>query len=113
MLLHTSRGLITGADADSSLRVGAQVSAGIVEVVRSLTAPLRFLIAKGGITSSDIATKALQAKRAEVLGQVLPGIPVWRLGAESRRPRLPYIVFPGNVGDDDALATVYAILCAG
>jgi uncharacterized protein YgbK (DUF1537 family) len=62
------------------------------------------LIAKGGITSSDMATKALVAKRAMVLGQILPGVPVWRLGPESRYPALPYVVFPGNVGDEGALA---------
>jgi len=37
---------------------------------------------------------------------VLPGVPVWRLGLESRWPGMAYIVFPGNVGDDDALADI-------
>jgi uncharacterized protein YgbK (DUF1537 family) len=61
------------------------------------------LIAKGGITSSDLATKALGVKRALVRGQILPGIPLWEVGAESRYPGLVYVVFPGNVGGDDAL----------
>jgi len=43
-------------------------------------------------------------KRALVLGQILPGIPVWELGAETKFPGLPYVVFPGNVGGLDALA---------
>ena len=42
-------------------------------------------------------------KRAWVLGQVLPGVAVWRLGDESRYPGLPLIVFPGNVGVPEAL----------
>jgi len=41
-----------------------------------------------------------------VLGQILPGVPVWKLGAESRFPNLAYIVFPGNVGDAHSLADV-------
>jgi uncharacterized protein YgbK (DUF1537 family) len=60
-------------------------------------------VAKGGITSSDIATKGLGVKRAMVIGQALPGVPVWQLGGESRYPGMSYIIFPGNVGDRDAL----------
>jgi uncharacterized protein YgbK (DUF1537 family) len=41
-----------------------------------------------------------------VLGQILLGVPVWQLDAESRFPNLAYIVFPGNVGDDHALVDV-------
>ena len=66
----------------------------------------RYLVAKGGITSSDIGTKALQVKRAFVPGQILPGVPVWITGEESRFPGIPYIIFPGNVGTTDALFQV-------
>lgn len=66
----------------------------------------RYLVAKGGITASDLATKGLNVKRAMVLGQVLPGIPVWKLGEESRYPGMTYVVFPGNVGNERALAQV-------
>jgi uncharacterized protein YgbK (DUF1537 family) len=45
-----------------------------------------------------------------VLGQLLPGVPVWRLGSESRFPGVIYIVFPGNVGGPDALAQAYDLL---
>jgi uncharacterized protein YgbK (DUF1537 family) len=41
-----------------------------------------------------------------IMGQVLPGIPAWQLGRETRWPGMAYIVFPGNVGDDDALAVI-------
>ena len=75
-----------------------------------MTARPRFLTAKGGVTSSDVATKALEASRAEVMGAILPGVPVWRMGAESRMPGLPYIVFPGNVGGSDGLSRAYEIL---
>ncbi|KAG5223156.1 d-tagatose-1 bisphosphate aldolase [Salix suchowensis] len=61
---------------------------------------------QGGITSSDLATKALEAKCAKVVGQALAGIPLWQLGPESSHPGVPYIVFPGNVGDSKALADV-------
>jgi uncharacterized protein YgbK (DUF1537 family) len=40
-----------------------------------------------------------------VLGQVLPGVSVWRLTASDGRERL-YVVVPGNVGEEDALVRV-------
>lgn len=107
VVLHTSRDLKSAATAESSLQIGNRVSNALVQIVRAIECPLRFLIAKGGITSSDIATKALGVKRAIVLGQILPGIPVWKTQSESRRPGLSYVVFPGNVGDDNALRDAY------
>lgn len=110
VVVFTSRELVTGADAERSLAIGRQVSTGLVTVVQSLTARPRYLLAKGGITSSDIATQGLGVKRAMVLGQILPGVPVWQLGAETRYPGLSYIVFPGNVGGPNALADVVTVL---
>ena len=46
----------------------------------TLTARPAFLIAKGGITSSDAGIRALGVHRAWVMGQVAPGVPVWRAG---------------------------------
>jgi uncharacterized protein YgbK (DUF1537 family) len=112
-VLHTSRALITGVDGASSLAIGARVSAGLVETVRAVGARPRYLIAKGGITSSDIATEALGARRALVLGQALAGVPVWQLGAESRWPGMAYVVFPGNVGGPGALADLVLRLREG
>lgn len=106
VVLYTSRELITGSDAESSLAIGSRVSAGLVAIVRGLHQKPRFLVAKGGITSSDLATRALGVRRALVMGQILPGVPVWRLGAETRSPGLAYVVFPGNVGGPEALVEI-------
>ncbi len=112
VVLYTSRGLITGADAAESLAIGKRVSDSLVEIVRSLEVRPRYLVAKGGITSSDIATTALDIRRAFVYGQALPGVPVWQAGPESRYPGLAYVVFPGNVGGDDALVRIVRSLDA-
>lgn len=111
-VVFTSRPLVSAADAATSLAIGCSVSEALVAIVRGLTGRPRYLIAKGGITSSDLATAALGVRRALVPGQALPGVPVWRLGPETRFPGLGYIVFPGNVGDDSALATLVARLRA-
>ena len=104
--LHTSRTLITGSDPGASLHIGSQISSALVELVRSLSVRPAWFIAKGGITSSDLATDALQIRRAIVIGQALPGVPVWRTGPESKWPGLAYVIFPGNVGGHEALATL-------
>jgi uncharacterized protein YgbK (DUF1537 family) len=109
VVLYTSRQLITHAGADANLETGRIVSEAIVRVVRQLAVPPRYLIAKGGITSSDVATRGLGVRRALVLGQILPGVPIWRLGAETAYPGLPYVVFPGNVGGPEALAEAVAM----
>jgi uncharacterized protein YgbK (DUF1537 family) len=105
-VIYTSRRYVGAAGGESDLSIGQQVSAGLIEIVRGITVRPRYLVAKGGITSSDVATKGLNVRRALVAGQILPGVPLWQIGEESRHPGLPYIVFPGNVGDDEALVTV-------
>jgi uncharacterized protein YgbK (DUF1537 family) len=110
VMLYTSRQLITGDDAESSLFIGRRVSEGLVAIAQAISTRPRYLLAKGGITSSDVATQGLNVKRAMVLGQILPGVPVWKLGSESRHPGLDYIVFPGNVGDAQSLVKIVNML---
>jgi uncharacterized protein YgbK (DUF1537 family) len=109
-LVFTSRRLITGSDEVSSLQIGQVVSQALVDIVVRLESRPAWMIAKGGITSSDVATKGLHIKRAQVLGQAIPGVPVWVAGEGSRWPGLLYVVFPGNVGGPGAIAQMVKIL---
>jgi uncharacterized protein YgbK (DUF1537 family) len=104
VLLFTSRTLVIGASAQASLEIEDIVSESLVSCVRGLRTRPRYLVAKGGSTSSNVATKGLDVRKALVLGQIIPGVPVWQLGAESRFPGMLYVVFHGNVGDENALA---------
>ncbi len=106
VVIYTSRDLVAGSDAPESLAIGQRVSDSLVDIVWGLSTQPSYLVAKGGITSSDLATEALGVRRATVLGQILPGVPAWRLGSESRYPGMTYIVFPGNVGEVDALSAI-------
>jgi uncharacterized protein YgbK (DUF1537 family) len=110
VIVFTSRRLVTGTSDEESVQIGRLVSNALVQVVRELGAKPRFVVAKGGITSSDIGTKGLNVTRAMVPGQILPGIPVWLLGEDSRVPGIPFVIFPGNVGTPDSLAQVITIL---
>ena len=110
VVLYTSRNVVLGKNKDENLQLSTYVSNALVTIVQNLKVRPAFLIAKGGITSSDIATKSLKVKRAMVLGQIEAGIPVWQLGEEAKFPNMSYIVFPGNVGTDDSLKNIYEIL---
>jgi uncharacterized protein YgbK (DUF1537 family) len=109
-LIFTSRTLIDTHAGHDHLAISKAVSTALTSLVAQLAVRPAWLIAKGGITSSDVATEGLGVRRARVLGQVATGIAVWRLGDESRFPGLPYIVFPGNVGAPETLASLIAML---
>lgn len=110
VVVHTSRTLLTGATAEESLAINRQVSAALTGAVGLVKVRPRFLIAKGGITSHDVAVRSLRVRMAMVRGQLIPGVPVWELGHEALFPGLAYVVFPGNVGGPDDLARVFAAL---
>ena len=95
-------------DGSGGLVIGAKVNEALCAVAARVVerATPAFVVAKGGITSNDVAVKSLGVRRADVLGQVIAGVPAWRLGRESRLPGASYVVFPGNVGDADDLANV-------
>ncbi|EAW22329.1 uncharacterized protein NFIA_010100 [Aspergillus fischeri NRRL 181] len=103
-LVMTSRKLITGQDELDSLAIGARVAEALVKVLQQIQVRPRYIIAKGGITSSDAATKGLNIKRAMIVGQAAPGVPLWRCDEPtSRHQGVPFVVFPGNVGGESTL----------
>ncbi|KAA5838214.1 four-carbon acid sugar kinase family protein [Saccharopolyspora hirsuta] len=107
-VIRTSRSLVTGADADDSLAIARAVSSALVEAVAATVRAHRpaFVVAKGGITSSDVATGGLGIRRAITRGTMLPGmVSLWE-PVTGDSAGTPYVVFPGNVGDENALAHV-------
>lgn len=107
VVIFTTRDVIRTHDKYENLRLSKLISESLVTIVSNLAVQPRFIIAKGGITSSDVATIGLGIKKALVLGQIAKGIPVWLTGEEAKYKGIPYIVFPGNVGDVDTLRKVY------
>ena len=95
---------------EDALIRSAKISEAFTDVVSKLTVTPSYIVGKGGITSSDIGTKALRVRRAIALGQIQPGVPVWRTDESSRFPGIPYVIFPGNVGDEDTLLNAVNIL---
>jgi len=106
-VIYTSRTELQFEDQESRLAFGEQVSAFLMDVVRNLPLTTGFLISKGGITSNDVLSDGLALRTSRVAGQILAGCSVVRCPDEHPRfPGMPVVIFPGNVGDENALATV-------
>lgn len=108
VIVRTSRKLVTGVDGDASLEISRQVSAAVVKVTKKIlkAAPPRFVVAKGGITSSDTASKGLEIRRAMVIGPMLEGIVSLWTASSGPATGIPYVVFAGNVGNEESLTQV-------
>ncbi|WP_394276574.1 four-carbon acid sugar kinase family protein [Luteococcus sp.] len=108
-VLYTSRELVSTEDKDESLQIARTVSDAVVEVVQQVAAARpAWVVAKGGITSHEVAAKGLGISHAEVQGQFFPGQVSLFTARQAPADTIgvPYVVFPGNVGGDEALADV-------
>lgn len=105
-VIYTSRQELRLSDSAKRLEIGQKISVFLVSIVRNLPYSPSYIVAKGGITSHDILTKGLGMETASVMGQILPGVPVVRTGEQHPYPNMLYIIFPGNVGDEEALRTL-------
>lgn len=112
VVTYTKRKLLVveNDSKEDALIRSVKISDAVQSLVGRLTVEPSFVIAKGGITSSDVGTKALAVKKANVMGQIKPGIPVWQTGDESKFPKTPYVIFPGNVGEISTLKEAVEIL---
>lgn len=107
-VIYTSRVELTFDSQNERLDFGKRVSAFLMDVVRSLPESLGFLISKGGITSNDVLSDGLALRASRVVGQILPGCSVVRCPSDHDLfPDMPVVIFPGNVGDEHALAKAY------
>src|SRR5699024_2425173 len=86
VVVYTKRKLLTLSNdtKEEALQRSVKISEGVYHIVKNLDTSPQFVIAKGGITSSDIGVKALEVRKAKVLGQILPGVPVWATDKKSR-----------------------------
>ena len=95
---------------DVGLVGGRAIATALVGVVERIGVRPGWVIAKGGVTSHEIASRALGMREARVAGQLVPGASVWIGAADSRWPGLPLVIFPGNVGEETALLRVADML---
>ncbi|BAZ27881.1 hypothetical protein NIES4074_03090 [Cylindrospermum sp. NIES-4074] len=107
-VVYTSRQELTFKDIQTRLEFGGQVSSLLMDIVQGLPSDIGFLISKGGITSNDVLSTGLNLTSARLLGQILAGCSMVLTPSDHPQfPNLPVVLFPGNVGNADALGTVY------
>lgn len=107
-VVYTSRQELSFPDTATRLAFGLVVSQLLMDIVQALPPEISFLISKGGITSNDVLSTGLNLLTARLLGQILPGCSVIQTPADHPKfPHLPVVLFPGNVGDQHGLATIY------
>jgi uncharacterized protein YgbK (DUF1537 family) len=107
-VVYTSRNELTFPDVKTRLEFGAIVSALLMDVVRGLPSDIGFLISKGGITSNDVLSVGLALTSARLLGQIIAGCSMVITPSDHPQfPSLPVVLFPGNVGNADALGLIY------
>jgi len=112
-VVFTSRVERQFADFQTRLRFGEQVSGFLMSVVHGFPKTIGFIISKGGITSNDMLSLGLAIPASRIVGQILPGCSVVLTPKDHPRlPTIPVVIFPGNVGDEHGLATVYNRLMA-
>ena len=75
VVMYTTREFLHG----TTLTDAAAVSDTLTEIVKHIKTKPAFLVAKGGITSHDVAFKSLNISTARVIGQIEPGVPVWKV----------------------------------
>ncbi|MDO5618082.1 four-carbon acid sugar kinase family protein [Kocuria sp.] len=113
VVVYTSRDLVRAEDPQESLAIARSVSDAVVEVVRGvMKGRPAWVIAKGGITSHEVAHKGLGIRRARVGGQFFPGqtSQFMPIQADPEAEGCPFVVFPGNVGTESAVADVVEVL---
>jgi uncharacterized protein YgbK (DUF1537 family) len=106
VLLVTSRSVVSGGGQDDDLAVARLVSMALTDALSPLHGnEPAWVIAKGGITSHDVAVQGFGIRRAVVVGQLERGIiSVFRpVAADAGAVGMPYVVFAGNVGTEESL----------
>jgi uncharacterized protein YgbK (DUF1537 family) len=97
-------------DEQAQLIFTSQISECFLSVIKKIHTVPSFVIGKGGITSCALGKMVMRMDRVLVLGQIEKGITVWRGEEKALFPNVPYIVFPGNVGNSETLMHVIKIM---
>jgi uncharacterized protein YgbK (DUF1537 family) len=105
-VLSTSRVSVRQGGAAEALSASQRISDALTRVVARLVdeVPVGYIVAKGGITSSDVLTRALKVRRARVVGKLSEeGVSLWSPTLGGPLGGVPVVVFPGNVGRRESL----------
>ncbi|MBN1107297.1 MAG: hypothetical protein JXA55_00940 [Bacteroidales bacterium] len=106
VMLATERNYYNSGTDSENQKMSAIISLFLAGIVAGLESLPGTIISKGGITSHHIMREGLGVRHAEVLGQIEPGVPLLRLPASGKAPGSYFVIFPGNVGEEDTLLKI-------
>lgn len=111
-VVSTSREVVSGVDQAENLDIARTVSAALSQLVRRVvTGKPAWILAKGGITSHELAVTGLGMVHAEVVGQLFSGAAsVLVPSGTAQVGYVPYVVFAGNVGGERGLTEAVDVL---
>ena len=81
----------------------------ISELVAEIKNEIGYLVSKGGITSNIILSNGIKADYVYLEGQIITGVSLVTFKLENDE-KLPIVMFPGNIGNENALVNVWRIL---
>jgi len=105
VVLYTNREYLK-INNNNSREIGVKVLECLVSIIDKVEVEPDYIICKGSTTADYISKYNFEVNKARVLGQVAPGVSVWELGCESKIPSMKFIVFAGNVGDNNLLVEI-------
>ena len=105
VVLYTNRENLKFNNYDSR-EIGVKVLECLISIINKVEVEPNYIICKGSTTADYISKYNFNVSKAIVLGQVAPGVSVWELGIESSIPSMKFIVFAGNVGDNNLLVEI-------
>ncbi len=94
--------------ATQSFEAGERIADNLARVVRMVDPLPGAVVSKGGITSAVLARVGLGARAGLVVGPLVDGVALWQVDGD--RGRIPFVVFPGNVGADGTLLDVVRLI---
>jgi uncharacterized protein YgbK (DUF1537 family) len=95
-------------EATQSFEAGKRIAENLACVVRMIDPRPGAVVSKGGITSAVLAREGLGARAGLVLGPLVDGVALWQVDGD--RGRIPFVVFPGNVGTDGTLLDIVRLI---
>ncbi|MBN1131954.1 MAG: hypothetical protein JXR52_05620 [Bacteroidales bacterium] len=105
--LYTTRKELRSENMDAAVHSGRKISGFLASVIKQLPISPSYIVSKGGITSHDILVDGLNVTSSTVSGQILPGVPVLKIRYEEKGRKIPFIIFPGNVGGTGSLSELF------
>ncbi len=109
-VLFTTRGEIDFLSNAKRLSFGIALAEFMANLVVSITPRLGYIISKGGITTHALLTRGFNFGVVKLKGQIMPGLSMVSVEAESDFDNLPIITFPGNLGDETTLLNAWELM---